>query len=79
MLKKVSSLVHFVYSFSIAWRFCIINQIIQKIYRKMKSTNFDMQLTPSKTLGDHPIKDDGVKMVLSYRLQQNVSVELRMI
>ena len=44
-----------------------------------KSTNFDMNPPPSKTLGDHPRKDNGVKMVLSYRLQQNVSVELHMI
>ena len=42
----------------------------------MKSTNFNMQPTPSKTLGDHPMKRlcgiDGL-------LRQNVSVELLMI
>ena len=44
-----------------------------------KSAYFNMQPTPSKTLGDHPRQRQGVKMVLSYRLQQNVSVELHMI
>ena len=40
--KKLSSLVHFVYSFLIAWIFGIINRIIQKIHRQMKSTNFNV-------------------------------------
>ena len=45
----------------------------------MKSTNFNMLPTPSKTLGDHQRKYQGVRIIFSYRLQQNVSVELRMI
>ena len=28
--------------------------LFNKTHRKTKSTNFDMQPTPSKTLGDHP-------------------------
>ena len=44
-----------------------------------KSTNFNMQPTPSKTLGEYPRKKDEVKMVLSYRLQQNVSAKLHRI
>ena len=42
----------------------------------MKSTNFNLQPTPSITLGDQPKKDNEVKMVLSDRLQQNIGVEL---
>ena len=55
-LEKLSSLVHFGYSFLIALIFGIINQIIQKSHRKMKSTNFNMWPTQSKTLGVHPRK-----------------------
>ena len=44
-----------------------------------KSANFNMQPTPSKTLNDYPRQRQGVKMVLSYRLQQNVGVEPHMI
>ena len=54
--RKLSPLVHFVYSLSIAWIFGIINQINQKTHRKMKSTNFSVQPTPSKTHGDYPRK-----------------------
>ena len=57
----------------------IINQIIPKTHQKMKSTNFNMLPTPSKTLGNYLKKKEGLKMVLSYCLQQNVVVEAHMI
>ena len=44
-----------------------------------KSTNFNMYPTPSKTLMITQEKDEEINMVLSYRLQQNAEVELRMI
>ena len=47
--------------------------------KESKSANVNMLPSPRKTLGDHPRKGDGVKMVLFYRLQQNASVELHMI
>ena len=44
-----------------------------------KSTNLICSLLQAKHLVITQEKDDGVKMVLSYRLQPNVSVELHMI
>ena len=45
----------------------IINQIIQKTHRKMKSTILICNLFQAKHLEITQEKDDGVKMVLSYR------------
>ena len=73
-LEKLSPLVHFGYSFSIAWIFGIINQLIQKIQ--------NLQIVICSLLqAKHLVttQDDGVKMVFSYALQQNASVELDMI
>ena len=57
--------------------FGIINQIIQKTCRKIKYANVDMSkyngAYSKQTLDDYPRKNDGVKMVLSYDLHQNVS------
>ena len=76
-LEKQSPLVHFVYSFSIAWSFGIIDQIIQKTQSLQILIR---SLLQAKHLVITQEKDDGVvKMVLSYRLQQNVNVELHMI
>ena len=74
-LEKLSPLVHFVYFFSIAWIFGIINQIIQKT----QSLQIFVANSKQNTLVITQEKDDGVKMVLSYSLQQNASVELHMI
>ena len=75
-LEKLSPLVPFVYSFSIAWIFGIINQIVQK-------TPSLQILICSLLQAKHMVitleKDKGLKMVVSYRLQQNASVELHMI
>ena len=62
--------------FSIAWMFGIINQIIQKTQRLQILTCTPLQ---AKHLVITQEKDDGVKMVLSYRLQRHVGVELHMI
>ena len=75
-LEKLSALVHFVYSFSIAWIFGIINQIIQKTQSRQILI---CSLLQAKHLVITQVKDDGVKIFLSYRLQQNVGVELHMI
>ena len=75
-LEKLSSLVHFVYSFAIAWIFGIINQIIQKT---QSLQILICSLLQAKHLVITQKKDNGIKMVLSYRLQQNVSVEQHMI
>ena len=64
------------YSFSIAWIFGIINQIIQKT---QSLQILICSLLQAKHLVITQEKDDGVKMVLSYCLQQNVGVELHMI
>ena len=45
----------------------------------MKPTNFNMKPTPRKHLVITQEKDEGVKMVLSFGLGQNVSIELHMI
>ena len=74
--KKLSPLVHFVCSFSIVWIFGIINQIIQKT-QNLQILIFS--LLQAKHLVITQEKDDGVKMVLSYRLQRNVGVELLII
>ena len=75
-LEKLSPLVPFVYSFLIAWMFGIINQIIQK-------TQSLQILICSLLQAKHTVitqeKDDGLKMVHSYRLQPNASVELYML
>ena len=44
-----------------------------------KSTNFNISLFQAKHLVIIKEKDYGAKMAFSYLLQQNVSVELRMI
>ena len=75
-LEKPSSLVHFFYPFSIAWMFGIINQFIQKT---QSLQILICRLLQAKHLVITQERDDGVKMVLSYRLQQNVGVELHMI
>ena len=75
-LEKLSPLVHFVYSFSIAWIFGIINQVIQKAQSLQISICSQLQ---AKHLMITQEKNDGVKIVLSYGLQQNVSVELHII
>ena len=75
-LEKLSPLVHFVYSFSVAWILGIINQIIQKT---QSLQILICSLLQAKYLVITQEKDDGVKMVFSYRLQQNVGVELHMI
>ena len=59
-----------------AWICGIINQIIQKTQRLQILI---CSLLQAKHLVITQEKNDGVKMVLSYRLQQNVSVELHMI
>ena len=64
------------YSFSIAWIFGIINQIIQKT---QSLQTIICSLLQAKHLVIIQEKDDGIKMVLSNRLQQNVGVELYMI
>ena len=75
-LEKLRPLVHFAYSFSIAWMFGIINQI----YQKTQSLQIlKCSLLQAKHLMITQEKDDEVNMVLSYRLQQNVGVELHMI
>ena len=75
-LERLSPLVHFGYSFSIEWMFGIINQNIQKI---QSLQILICSLLQAKHLVITQEKDHGVKMVLSYRLQQNVNVELHMI
>ena len=75
-LGSLNPLVHFVYSFLIALMFGIINQIIQKTQSLQILIR---SLLQAKHLVTTQEKDDGVKMVLSYRLQQNVAVELHMI
>ena len=75
-LEKLSLLVHFVYSFSIAWMFGIINQIIQKT---QSLQILICSLLQAKRLYVTQEKDDGVNIILSYCLQQNVGVELHMI
>ena len=72
-LEKLSTLVHFVYSFSIAWMFGIINQIIQKT---QSLQILICSLLQAKHLVITQGKNDWVKMVLSYCLQENVSAEL---
>ena len=56
--------------------FDIINQNIQKT---QSLQILICSLLQAKHLVITQEKDDGVKMVLSYRLQQNVGVELHMI
>ena len=63
-------------AFSIAWIFGIINQIIQKT---QSPQILICSLLQTKHLVITQEKDDGVKIVLSYGLQQNISVELHMI
>ena len=74
--RKSKSFGTFCLFFSIACMFGIINQIVQM-------TQSLQILICSLLQAKHSVitqeKDDGVKMVLSYRLQQNVGVELRMI
>ena len=72
-LESLSPLVHLVYSFSIAWIFGIINQIIQKT---QSLQILICSLLQAKHLVITQEEDDGVKMVLSYCLQQNIGVEL---
>ena len=57
--------------------FGIINQIIQS--DSSKNEVLICSLPQAKHLVITQGKDDGVKMVLSYGLQQNVGVELHMI
>ena len=63
-----------------AWMFGIIHQIIQKDLSKNAVYKI---LIYSQLQAKHLVikqgKDDWVKMVLSYCLQRNVSVELHMI
>ena len=75
-LEKLSPFVHFVYSFSIAWMFGIIDQIIQKTQNLQILICSLLQARHLVTIQE---KNVGVKIVLSYRLQQNVGVELHMI
>ena len=56
--------------------FGIINQIIQKT---QSLQIFICSLLLAKHLVITQEKDDGVKIILSYRLQQNASVELHII
>ena len=56
--------------------FGIIHQIIQKT---QSLQILICSLLQAKHLVINQGKDDGTKMVLSYRLQQNVGVELHMI
>ena len=77
-LEKLTSSVHLGFSILIAWISGIILKTFQKIHQKMKSTNFNLS---SKILGYEAKtqeKKKEVKIVLSYGLQQNVSVELHM-
>ena len=60
----------------IAWMFGIIHQNIQKT---QSLQILICSLLQAKHLMITQEKDDGVKMALSYDLQQNVSVELHMI
>ena len=76
-LEKLSPLVHFGCSFSIAWIFGIIYQFIQKDSSKNESRQILIcSLLQAKYLVITKEKDERVKMVLSYGLQQKVSVEL---
>ena len=73
---SINPLVYFVYSFSIAWMFGIINQNIQKT---QSLEILICSLLQAKHLVITQEKGDGGKMVLSYRLQQNVGVKRHMI
>ena len=73
-LEKLSPLVHFGYSFSIAWIFGITNQIIQKT-QSLQISIFSLLQAKHLVI----TQDDGLTMVLSYCLQQNASVELHMV
>ena len=73
--RKTKSFGTFWVFFLDTWIFGIINQIIQKDLSKNEVYKFYQ----AKRLVITHEKDDGVKMVLFYRLQQNVSVELHMI
>ena len=67
-LKKLSPVVHFVYSFPIIWIFGIIHQILQKDSSKKGSLQILMcSQLQAKHLVITQEKNDGVKMVLSYR------------
>ena len=41
-LKKLSPLVHFGFSFLLEWSLALSIKLFKKIYRKMKSANFNM-------------------------------------
>ena len=79
-LEEVSPLVHFVYSFLLAWIFGALSiKLLKKVHRKMKFTNFNVWPNSKQTLNGHRRKSREVKVVLSCFLQQDEDVELHMI